>query len=108
MIGGTQGKPIERRCPQEGADAMNASMKRARRLSEESFESLWVKSKPATIREARIYAGSIGEEMTIYSIVNTLTELPFVKKVKILVDGEELDTISGHVEIGGALSRRVY
>lgn len=65
MIGGTQGKPIERRCPQEGADAMNASMKRARRLSEESFESLWVKSKPATIREARIYAGSIGEEMIL-------------------------------------------
>lgn len=54
------------------------------------------------------WGGSIGEEMTIYSIVNTLTELPFVKKVKILVDGEELDTISGHVEIGGALSRRVY
>lgn len=65
MIGGTQGKPIERRCMQEGADAMNASMKRARRLSEESFESLWVKSKPATIREARIYAGSIGEEMIL-------------------------------------------
>ena len=65
MIAGTQGKPIERHCPQEGADAMNASMKRARRLSEESFESLWVKSKPATIREARIYAGSIGEEMIL-------------------------------------------
>ena len=65
MIGGTQGKPIERRCMQEGADAMNASMKRARRLSEESFESLWVKSKPATIREARIYAGSIGEKMIL-------------------------------------------
>ena len=65
MIGGTQGKPIERRCPQEGVDAMNTSMKRARRLSEESFESLWIKSKPATIREARIYAGSIGEEMIL-------------------------------------------
>ena len=65
MIAGTQGKPIERHCPQEGADAMNASMKRARRLSEESFESLWIKSKPATIREARIYAGSIGEEMIL-------------------------------------------
>ena len=44
---------------------MNTSMKRARRLSEESFESLWIKSKPATIREARIYAGSIGEEMIL-------------------------------------------
>lgn len=73
MIGGTQGKPIERRCPQEGADAMNASMKRARRLSEESFESLWVKSKPATIREARIYAGSIGEEMILIKYRETLS-----------------------------------
>ena len=63
MIGGTQEKPIERRCSQEGADAMNTSMKRAKKLSKESFESLWIKSKAATIREARIYAGSIGEEM---------------------------------------------
>ena len=65
MIDGTRGKVIERRCSQEGADAMNTSMKRAQRLSEESFESLWIKSKAATIREARTYAESIGEEMIL-------------------------------------------
>lgn len=42
---------------------MNTNMKKARKLSKESFESLWIKSKPATIREARTYARRTGEEM---------------------------------------------
>ncbi|MCX7745663.1 MAG: GerMN domain-containing protein [Clostridia bacterium] len=37
------------------------------------------------------HSGSAGESMTIYSIVNSLTELPRVKKVKFLIEGKERD-----------------
>lgn len=52
---------------------MSTNMKRAKRLSKESFASLWIKSKPATIREARTYAGSIGEEMIMIKYRETLS-----------------------------------
>lgn len=35
------------------------------------------------------YTGSAGETMTVYSIVNSLTELPSVKKVQFLIEGEK-------------------
>ncbi|MEA4882626.1 MAG: N-acetylmuramoyl-L-alanine amidase [Clostridia bacterium] len=54
---------------------------------------------------ANHWGGSRGEELTIYSIVNTMTEFPYVKKVVLLVEGKLLDTISGHVEIEGPLER---
>lgn len=41
--------------------------------------------------------GSTGELLTVYSIVNTLTDLPGVEKVKFLVEGEELETLAGHM-----------
>lgn len=41
--------------------------------------------------------GSAGEIMTIYSVVNTLTEFPTVKKVKFLIEGKEEETLAGHV-----------
>lgn len=35
--------------------------------------------------------GSAGEEMTVYSIVNSLTEIPEVKKVVFLIEGQKVD-----------------
>jgi len=54
------------------------------------------------------WGGTMGENVTIYSIVNSLTELSFINKVKILVDDKELDTIAGHVQTEGTLMRKLY
>jgi N-acetylmuramoyl-L-alanine amidase len=51
------------------------------------------------------WGGSRCEEITVYSIVNSLTELGYVKKVKLLVEGRALTTISGHLAIEGPLER---
>ncbi len=49
--------------------------------------------------------GSIGELITIYGIVNTLTEIESVKRVQILVAGKMVSTIAGHVDISNPLVR---
>ncbi|MDO8885562.1 GerMN domain-containing protein [Candidatus Oleimmundimicrobium sp.] len=41
--------------------------------------------------KANYQLGSAAEIMTIYSIVNTLTEFPTIKRVKFLVNGEPLE-----------------
>ncbi|MGE5587107.1 MAG: N-acetylmuramoyl-L-alanine amidase [Clostridia bacterium] len=43
------------------------------------------------------WGGSRAEEITVYSIVNTLAELPEVERVQILVEGAWPVTIAGHV-----------
>lgn len=48
---------------------------------------------------ARINVGSEGELLTIASIVNTLTKLPEVYQVRILIDGQEAESLAGHVDL---------
>ena len=49
--------------------------------------------------------GSTGEEFLVGSIVNTLTNFPEVKRVKFLVDGQEIETLSGHMDLSTPLER---
>lgn len=49
--------------------------------------------------------GSLGESLTVYSIVNTLTQFPTIHKVKFLVDGKVVDTLAGHLDISTAMTR---
>lgn len=42
------------------------------------------------------WGGSAGENITAYSIVNSLTELPEIKKVQFLLEGEKVESIWGH------------
>jgi len=49
--------------------------------------------------------GSSGELMTVYSIVNTLTEIPMIKGVQILVEGNEMKSLVGHIDISMPLLR---
>lgn len=49
--------------------------------------------------------GSLGESLTVYSIVNTLTQFPTVKQVQFLVDGKYVQTIAGHVDVSAAMGR---
>lgn len=44
--------------------------------------------------------GSRGEQLTIYSLANTLTtNFPAIKKVQILVEGREVETLAGHLDL---------
>jgi spore germination protein GerM len=50
--------------------------------------------------------GTLNELLTIYTIVNALTEnLPAVTSVQILVDGKEVDTLVGHVDLRRPLTK---
>ncbi|MDS1030475.1 GerMN domain-containing protein [Bacillota bacterium LX-D] len=52
------------------------------------------------------YSGDgTAETLTVYSIVNTLTQFPTVKEVQILVDGKQVETIGGHVKVSSAMTR---
>jgi spore germination protein GerM len=50
--------------------------------------------------------GSLTELLTVYAIVDTVTaNLPAVQRVQILVEGKEVDTIAGHVDVRRPLQR---
>jgi hypothetical protein len=49
--------------------------------------------------------GSASEMATIYSLTNTLiTNIPEIKKVKILIEGKEQESLKGHVDIRNPFS----
>jgi hypothetical protein len=49
--------------------------------------------------------GSFTELLTVYAIVHAVTtNLPAVQRVQILLDGNEVDTIAGHVDVRRPLS----
>ncbi|MFZ2961374.1 MAG: GerMN domain-containing protein [Candidatus Ozemobacteraceae bacterium] len=49
--------------------------------------------------------GPLEETMTVYSIVNTLTELDRKARVRILVNGSEVDSLRGHIGLRQSLTR---
>ena len=49
--------------------------------------------------------GSTGEEMLINSVVQTLTEFKEVKQVRFLIDGQEIETLAGHMDLSTPLTR---
>jgi spore germination protein GerM len=52
--------------------------------------------------------GSQDELLTIYSIVNALTaNLPAITSVQLLVDGKEVDTLAGHIDLRKPLQRNL-
>lgn len=50
------------------------------------------------------WGGTAGETMTVYSLVNTLTQFDKINEVKILIGGEEITTLAGHMELEEPLS----
>jgi sporulation and spore germination protein len=50
--------------------------------------------------------GTLNELLTVYTIVNALTvNLPAVRSVQILVDGQEVQTLAGHVDLRQPLAK---
>jgi hypothetical protein len=52
--------------------------------------------------------GTVNELLTVYTIVNALTaNLPAVSGVQLMVDGKEVDTLAGHVDLRRPLARNL-
>ena len=52
--------------------------------------------------------GTLDELLTVYTIVNALTiNLPAVSAVQVLVDGKEVDTLAGHVDLRRPLAKNL-
>jgi germination protein M len=52
--------------------------------------------------------GSLDEILTVYTIVDALTDnLPAVTAVQILIDGHEVDTLAGHVDLRRPLPKNL-
>lgn len=50
--------------------------------------------------------GSMDEIFTVYTIVNAITvNLPAITRVQILVDGKQVDTLAGHVDLRHPLAK---
>ena len=49
--------------------------------------------------------GSTGEELLVNSVVKTLTEFPEVKQVCFLIDGKEIETLSGHMDLSEPIKK---
>jgi spore germination protein GerM len=52
--------------------------------------------------------GALDELFTVYTIVNVLTaNLPAVTRVQILIEGKEVDTLAGHVDLRHPLQKNL-
>lgn len=49
--------------------------------------------------------GSAGETMTMYSLINTLTEIDSIDKVQLLIAGKKAETLAGHWDTSEPLER---
>ena len=50
--------------------------------------------------------GSLNEALTVYTIVHALTaNLPGITSVQILIDGREVDSLAGHIDLRHPLTR---
>lgn len=50
--------------------------------------------------------GSLAEALTVYAIVNVLTvNMPDITAVQLLLDGQEADTLAGHIDLRHPLRR---
>lgn len=56
-------------------------------------------------REAtRLNVGSSGEALAVAALVNTLTKFPDVYRVRILIEGEVVESLAGHIDLTGEFS----
>ena len=52
--------------------------------------------------------GSLDEILTVYTVVDALTDnLPAITAVQILIDGHEVDTLAGHVDLRRPLAKNL-
>ena len=93
LIDGPHGTGV--RTLPEGARLLGA--KRDGAIAEVNFSDELITRHPG---------GSSTERMTVFSIVNTITDNnPDITAVRILVNGEPIDTIAGHIDCREPIAR---
>ena len=55
--------------------------------------------------QTKHWGGSTGEDMTLNSIANTLTELDSIDKVQLLIEGKKVESLAGHADTTVPLER---
>jgi spore germination protein GerM len=53
---------------------------------------------------SNLAGGKLNEQLTVYSIVNTLTQFPTVDRVEFRMEGQKIDTLLGYVKLAPAVS----
>jgi spore germination protein GerM len=56
--------------------------------------------------QTKHWGGSAGETMTVYSVTNSLAELGGIDKVQLLVEGEKVESLLGHLDTSQPLEQR--
>jgi hypothetical protein len=52
--------------------------------------------------------GSLNELLTVYALVDALTvNLPAISTVQVLIDGKEVETLAGHVDLRRPLAKNL-
>ena len=49
--------------------------------------------------QTKHWGGSSGESMTVYSVTNSLAEIDGIKKVQFLIDGKQVESLAGHIDL---------
>ena len=75
------------------------------------LRDLWIEDGIAYVDFSREFqsehwGGSAGDTFTLFSIVNSLTELPNIEAVHFLIEGETEDAILGHMDTTRPMGRR--
>lgn len=53
------------------------------------------------------WGGSSGEILTVYSLVDTLTQFSSIDQVEILVEGQKVETLAGHMDLSTPVIRNM-
>lgn len=53
----------------------------------------------------KFVGGSTGEQMLVSALVNTMTEFPEIERVLLTVEGQRIETISGHLDTSEPFTR---
>ena len=105
---GEQAREIVRGAAPGGA--RRACSRRSRRarpcgrsISRRAARRMWTSARRS---RSNHHGGSLDEILAVYAIVNALTvNLADITSVQILVDGKEVDTLAGHVDLRIPLTR---
>ncbi len=89
LINGPRSEGLRPTIP-EGSEVLELEHERQEEILTINFNEDW---------RLNHWGGSTGERLTIYSIVNTMTSLPEISEVKFLVEGREIESLAGHLDL---------
>jgi len=85
------------------SDELSATIPAGSQLLDYSLEDKVLKLNFNRELKDNHWGGSTGELMTVYSIVNSYTTFSEVEKVKILLEGKEVESLVGHLDLSQPL-----